>query len=180
MEGWCIVLYVIVHISVRRWTHGRVVEYTSSIKSSGTQFYKPDLLSEMLTNPASRLRAHTTFGCDCFGGSWRSNGVFVAKLLPDCGYNIAGQTMNTTFKVRWSHRRAILHNWERPIIFRVHKWSEGELLCTLWSKSNASAGENVRVVARWVIDHVNINSWVSMWRRASSLCRDRTCSLSSL
>ena len=77
-----------------------MAEYTSSIKSSGTQFYKPDLVSEMVTNPASGLRAHTTFGCDCFGGSWRSNGVFVAKLLPVYGYNIAGQTVNTTFKVR--------------------------------------------------------------------------------
>src|SRR4051812_9845515 len=38
--------------------------------------------------------------------------------------------------------------------FQVHKWSEDELLCTLCSKNNASAGENMRVVARWVIDHV--------------------------
>ena len=76
-----------------------VAEDASSIKSSGTQFYKPDLVSEMLTNPASGLRAHTTFGCDCFGGSWSSNGVFMAKLWPFYGYNIAGQTVNTTFKV---------------------------------------------------------------------------------
>ena len=124
------------------------------MKSSRTQFYKPDLASYMLWKPASGLRAHTTFGCDCFGGSWRSNGVFVAKLLSFYGYNIAGQTVNTTFKVSWSHRRAILHNSEWPIIFRVHKWSEDELLCTLWYKNNASAGENVRVVAGWVIDHV--------------------------
>ena len=154
MEGWCIVLYVIVHISVRRWAHGRVVEYTLSIKSSGTQFYKPDVASEMLSKPASGLRAHTTFGCDCFGGSWSSNGVFMAKLWPFYGYNIAGQTVNTTFKVSWSHRRAILHHSEWPIIFRVHKRSEDELLCTLWSKNNASTGEDVRVVAGWVIDHV--------------------------
>ena len=76
-----------------------MAEYTSSIKSSGTQFYKPDLASEMLSKPESGLRAHKTFGCDSFGGSWSSNGVFVAKLLPFYGYNIAGQTVNTTFKV---------------------------------------------------------------------------------
>ena len=76
-----------------------MAEYTSGIKSSGTQFYKPDLVSEMLTNPASGLRAHKTFGFDCFGLSWTSNGVFVAKLFPVYGYNIAGQTVNTTFKV---------------------------------------------------------------------------------
>ena len=76
-----------------------MAEYTSSIKSSGTQFYKPDLASEILSKPASGLWAHKTFGCGSFGGSWRSNGVFVAKLLPVCGYNIAGQTVNTTFKV---------------------------------------------------------------------------------
>ena len=60
----------------------RVEENTSIIKSSGTQFYKPDVASEMLSKPASGLWANTTFGCDCFGRSWRSNGVFVAKLLP--------------------------------------------------------------------------------------------------
>jgi hypothetical protein len=76
-----------------------VAEYTSSIKSSGTQFYKPDLASKMLSKPESGLRAHTTFGCDCFGGSWGSNGVFVVELVPFYGYNIAGQTVNTTFKV---------------------------------------------------------------------------------
>ena len=76
-----------------------MAEYTSSIKSSGPQFYKPDLVSEMVTNPASGLRAHTTFGCDCLGGSWRSNGVFSAKLWLFYGYNNAGQTVNTTFKV---------------------------------------------------------------------------------
>ena len=77
-----------------------MAEYTSSIKSSRTQFYKPDLASEMLLNPESGLRAHKTFGCDSIGGSWSSNGVFVAKLLSFYGYNIAGQTVNTTFKVR--------------------------------------------------------------------------------
>ena len=75
-----------------------MAEYTSSIKSSGTQFYKPDLVSEMLTNPASGLRAHTTFGCDCFGGSWRSNGVFVEKLLPVYGYNIRGTDREYNFQ----------------------------------------------------------------------------------
>ena len=76
-----------------------MAEYTSSIKSSGTQFYKPDLASEMLLKATSGLWAHKTFGCDSIGGSWSSNGVFVAKLLPFYGYNIAGQTVNTTFKV---------------------------------------------------------------------------------
>ena len=76
-----------------------MAEYTSSIKSSGTQFYKPDLASEMLSKPESGLRAHKTFGCDSIGGSWRYHGVFVAKLLPVYGCNIAGQTVNTTFKV---------------------------------------------------------------------------------
>ena len=76
-----------------------MAEYTSSIKSSGTQFYKPDLASEMLLKPESGLRAHITFGCDSIGGSWSSNGVYVAKLLPFYGYDIAGQTVNTTFKV---------------------------------------------------------------------------------
>ena len=75
-----------------------MAEYTSSIKSSGTQFCKPDLASEMLSKPESGLRAHKTFGFDCFDWSWTSNGVFVAKLLPVYGYNIAGQTVNTTFK----------------------------------------------------------------------------------
>ena len=67
-----------------------MAEYTSSIKSSRTQFYKPDLASEMLLKPESGLRAHKTFGCDSIGGSWSSNGVFVAKMLPFYGYNIAG------------------------------------------------------------------------------------------
>ena len=112
MEGWCIVLYVIVHISVCRQAHGRVVEYTSSIKSSGTQFHKPDLASEVLSKLVSELRAHTTFGFDCDCGSWSSNGVFMAELWPFYGYNIAGQTVYTTFKVSRSHRRAILHQSE--------------------------------------------------------------------
>ena len=76
-----------------------MAEYTSSIKSSRIQFYKPDLASEMLLKPESGLRAHKTFGCDSIGGSWSCNGVFVAKLLPLYGYNIAGQNVNTTFKV---------------------------------------------------------------------------------
>jgi hypothetical protein len=46
-----------------------VAEYTSNIKSSETQFYKPDLASEMLSKPASGLWTHTTSRCDCFGGS---------------------------------------------------------------------------------------------------------------
>jgi hypothetical protein len=41
-----------------------------------------------------------------------------------------------------------------PIIFRVHKHNEEELLCTLSFKNNASAGEKVRVVAGRVIDNV--------------------------
>ena len=131
-----------------------MAEHTTNIKSSKTQFYPPDLASKMFSKPASGLWRHKSFLCDRFGGSWSCNGVFVAKLLPFYGYNIAGQTVNTTFKVRWSHRRAILHNSEWPIIFRVHKWSEDGVLCTLWSKNNASDGENVRVVAGWVIDHV--------------------------
>ena len=77
-----------------------VAEYTSSIKSSGTQFYKPDLASEMLLKPESGLRVQKTFGCDSIGGSWSCNGVFVAKLLPFYGYNITGQNVNTTTKVR--------------------------------------------------------------------------------
>jgi hypothetical protein len=36
----------------------------------------------------------------------------------------------------------------------VHKHNEDELLYTLSSKNNASAGEKVRVVAGWVIEHV--------------------------
>jgi hypothetical protein len=36
----------------------------------------------------------------------------------------------------------------------VHKYNEDELLCTLSSENNASAGEKVRVVAGWVIEHV--------------------------
>ena len=67
-----------------------MVEYTLSIKLSGTQFYKSDLASKMLSKPAIGLRAHTTFGCDCVGGSWSSNGVSMAKLWPFYGYNIAG------------------------------------------------------------------------------------------
>ena len=77
-----------------------MAEYTSNMKMSGTKFYKPDLASEMLSKPESGLRAHKTFGCDSIGGSWSCNGVFVAKLLPLYGYNIAGQNVNTTFKVR--------------------------------------------------------------------------------
>ena len=77
-----------------------MAEYTSSIKSSRTQFYKPDLASEMLLKPESGLRVQKTFGCDSIGGSWSWNGVFVAKLLPFYGYNIAGQTVYKTFKVR--------------------------------------------------------------------------------
>src|SRR4051812_38825554 len=46
------------------------------------------------------------------------------------------------------------HLAQLGIIFQVHKWSDDELLCTLCSKNNASAGENVRVVVRWMIDHV--------------------------
>ena len=76
-----------------------MAEYTSCIKSSGTQFYKPDLASEMLSKPASGFWAHTTVGIDCFGRSWSSNGVFMAKLWPFYGYNIPGQTVNTTFNV---------------------------------------------------------------------------------
>ena len=76
-----------------------MAEYTSNVKSFGTQFYKPDLASEMLSKPASGLWEHTTFGCDCFGGSWSSNGIFMTKLWPFYGYNIAGQIVNTTFKV---------------------------------------------------------------------------------
>jgi hypothetical protein len=36
----------------------------------------------------------------------------------------------------------------------VHKHNEDELLRTLSSRNNASAGEKVRVVAGWVIEHV--------------------------
>ena len=47
-----------------------------------------------------------------------------------------------------------MHQSERPIIFRVHKHNEDELLRTLSSKNNPSAGEKVRVVEGWVIEHV--------------------------
>ena len=91
-----------IYQSVGELTEGwqRVAEYTSSIKLSGTEFYKPDLSFELMSKPASGLLVRPTFGCDCFGGSWSFNGVFVAKLLSFYGYNIAGQTVNTTFKVR--------------------------------------------------------------------------------
>ena len=76
-----------------------MAEYTSGIKSSGTQFYKSDLASEMWLKPESWLRAHKTFACDSIGGSWSSNGVFVSNLWPFYGYNIAGPTVNTTLRV---------------------------------------------------------------------------------
>ena len=150
------------------------------MNSSGTQFYKPDLASLMLSKTVSGLQAHITFGCACFGGSWSSNGVSMAKLWPFYGYNIAGQTVNTTFKVSWSHQRAILHHSEWPIIFQVRKWSDDELLCTLWSKNNASLAENEMVVAGWVIEHVTYEFSGLMQRGASFLCHDWTCRLSSL
>ena len=84
----------------------------SNIKSFGTDFYKPDLASEILSKPASGFWAHTTFCCDRFGGSWSSSGVFMAKLWPFYGYNIAGHTMNTTLKVTSSHGRAMLQHSE--------------------------------------------------------------------
>src|SRR5215216_4032464 len=87
----------------------RVAEHTSNIKSSNSQFYKPDLASEMFSKPGSGLWRHTTFRCDRFGGSRSTNGVFVAKLWPFYGYYIAGQTVNTNLRVSSSHRRAILH-----------------------------------------------------------------------
>jgi hypothetical protein len=76
-----------------------VAESTSNIKSSETQFYKPDLAFKMLYKPASGLWMHTTSHCDRFVGSLSSNGVFMAKMWPLYGYNIAGQTVNTIYRV---------------------------------------------------------------------------------
>ena len=76
-----------------------MAEYTSNIKSFGTQFYNPHLASEMLSKEVSGLWAHTTFGCDRLGESWSFNGVFMEKLWSFYGYMIAGQIVNTTFKV---------------------------------------------------------------------------------
>ena len=108
----------------------------------------------MLSKRMGGIWTHTTFRCDQFGWSWISNRVCIAKLWPFYGYNIGGQIVNTTFRVTWSHRRAILHHSEWPIIFRVRKHNEDELFRTLSSWNNASAGEKVRVVAGWVIEHV--------------------------
>ena len=49
MEGWCIVLYVIVHISVRRWTHGRVVE-------GGRVYFEHEIVRNSILQAGSCLR----------------------------------------------------------------------------------------------------------------------------
>jgi hypothetical protein len=145
-----------IYLSVGELTEGwyRVAEYTTKIKSSKTQFYKLGLAFKMLLKRTSGIRTHTTFRCDRFGGSWSSNEPCMAKLWPFYGYNIGGHTVNTTFRVTWSHRRAILHHSEWPTIFCVHKHNEDELLRNLSSKNNASAGEKVWVVAGWLMEHV--------------------------
>src|SRR4051812_9682761 len=81
---------------------------------------------------------------------WSFSGKIVACLWiqhrrTDREYNFQGQLI-----VPMSHHAQIGMAYN----FQVHKWSEDELLCTLCSKNNASAGGNVRVVARWVIDNV--------------------------
>ena len=129
-----------------------MAEHTINIKSSKTQFYPPDLDSKMFSKPASGLWRHKSFLCDRFGGSWSSNRVFMEKLWPLYGYNITGQTVNTTFKVSWSHQRAILHHSEWPIIFRVNEHNWVDVLCTLLSWNSASARERVRVVAWCAIE----------------------------
>ena len=58
------------------------------------------------------------------------------------------------FKGKLNAPGAILHHSGCPIIFRVHKHNEEELLCNLSFKNNASTGEKVRVVAGRAIDHV--------------------------
>ena len=62
----------------------------------------------------------TRFSCDHFDGWWSSNGVRMAKLLSFYGYNIGGRPVNSTFRVSWPHRRAILHHPGWPIFFHVH------------------------------------------------------------
>ena len=157
MQTWCIVLYVIVHISICRWAHGRLVE-------GGRIYVTRKIIRNSILQAGSCLQnvvearewfmGEYNFWLWSFCQVMELQWCFMAKFWLFYGYNIAGQTVNTTFKVSWSYRRAILHHSEWPIIFRVHKWSEDELLCTLRSNNNASAGENVTAVARWVIDHV--------------------------
>ena len=83
----------------------RVVEYTSSIKSSGTEFYKPDFAFELISKPASGLRARPTFGCDCFWRvmelQWSFYGKIVAILWIqhrgiDREYNFQGKLITPT------------------------------------------------------------------------------------
>ena len=47
----------------------------------------------------------------------------------------------STFRVSWLRRQAMLHHSGCPIIFRVHKHNEEELLCTFSFKNNASTGK---------------------------------------
>ena len=110
MEGWCIALYVIVHISVCGWAHGRVVEYTLKIKLSETRIFKMDPAPKCCRHRRRWWWMRTMFCCDRFGGLWNSNGVCMATLWSFCGYNIVERPVNSTFTVSWSHRRAMLHH----------------------------------------------------------------------
>ena len=157
MEGCCIVPYVIANISVRGRAHERVVE-------GGRVHDQDKIIRNSILQAGSGLRnvvEADEWDMDAYNFSlWSIWWVmelqrsFYSQIVPFYGYNIGGQTINTTFWVTWSHRRAILHHSEWPIIFCVHKHNEDELLRTLSSKNNASAGEKVRVVAGWVIEHV--------------------------
>ena len=123
MEGWCIVPYVITHISIRGWAHGKVVE-------GGRVHAKDKIIRKSILQPGSGLRnvvEADEWDMEAYNfllwSIWwvmELQRSLYSQIVPFYGYNIGGQTVNTTFRVTWSHRRAILHHSEWPIIFRVN------------------------------------------------------------
>jgi hypothetical protein len=134
---------------------------TPTIKSSGTQFYKPVLASETLRSRRSGPPGYTTFRCGHFGRLWSSNGVRMTRLRPFYGYNLngfsTGADRESSFQGKLIAPGSHLSPLGMTYILRVNDKSVEELLCTFLSKNNACSFPNMRLVAGWVIEHAKLH-----------------------
>jgi hypothetical protein len=107
MEEWCIVPYVIAHISVHGWAHGRGVE-GGRVHGKDEIIQKSFLQAgsglEMLSKRMSWIWTHTTLCCDRFGGSWLQRSFYVQIVAVlwiqhrgiDREYNFQGNLIAST------------------------------------------------------------------------------------
>ena len=141
--------------------------YTPAIKSPGTQFCKPVLVSEILPQPTKSATGVYYFSLWSF---WQvvelkrsSYDQIMAVLLTQLNWISApGEHQESSFQGKLLARASQLSPLGTAYYIRVYEYSARVLVCTFSSKNEASSCPSMRVEAGWVMVHVKLH-FLGFW-----------------